>query len=308
MTPIQNIGEQSGNMLFVKREDLLPFSFGGNKARKAELFFQDIEKQGSDCVVTYGSSSSNHCRIIANMASAKGIACYIIMPNEASEPTNNSSLINLFGAKVILTSVSKVKDTIHETLIFLKREGFRPFFIQGGGHGNNGTQAYVDCYQEIKTQEDSLGIQFDYIFHASGTGTTQAGLICGKVIHRDTKRIVGISVARKNPHGSQVILDSIKEFLKPKLFETVSTTDIEFVDDYILDGYGAYNYAILQTVKDTLLSKGIALDTTYTGKAFWGMLEFIKKTGVTEKNILFIHTGSAPLFFDDLGEFVNGNG
>ena len=41
-TPVQYLGEFNGNRLWIKREDLLGFSFGGNKARKAELFFQGI--------------------------------------------------------------------------------------------------------------------------------------------------------------------------------------------------------------------------------------------------------------------------
>lgn len=45
------------------------------------------------------------------------------------------------------------------------------------------------------------------------------------------------------------------------------------------------------------------MDTTYTGKAYWGMKEHIKKYQITEKNILFIHTGGTPLFFDDLGKY-----
>ena len=50
------------------------------------------------------------------------------------------------------------------------------------------------------------------------------------------------------------------------------------------------------------MSYGIPLDETYTGKAFTGMTEYIKKENITGKNILFIHTGGTPLFFDVLKE------
>ena len=37
------------------------------------------------------------------------------------------------------------------------------------------------------------------IFFASGTGTTQAGLICGQIENADNDRkIIGISIARRN--------------------------------------------------------------------------------------------------------------
>ena len=50
---------------------------------------------------------------------------------------------------------------------------------------------------------------------------------------------------------------------------------------------------------------GIPLDTTYTGKGYWGMKEYIKENEITGKNILFIHTGGTPLFFDDLEELID---
>lgn len=293
------------NDFYIKRDDLLPISFGGNKARKAILFFNDIERTKSDCVVTYGSSSSNHCRIISNIAASKGLSCYIISPLETSKPTYNSKMIDLFGAKIVRCSVSEVKETIDKQIIELKNKGFKPYFIPGGGHGNLGTQAYVNAYEEIKNYERQTGIYFDYIFHASGTGTTQAGLVCGKLLNNDEKKIIGISIARKNPYGGQVVLDSVNSYLESISMEPISIDDIDFIDDYILDGYGTYNEKITNTIKEILIKEGIPLDTTYTGKAFWGMKEYIKKNDIKGKNILFIHTGGTPLFFDDLEVLIN---
>lgn len=51
-------------------------------------------------------------------------------------------------------------------------------------------------------------------FSASGTGTTQAGLIIGKLIYNNPTRIIGISIARKNPKGRNVVLDSIISYKK----------------------------------------------------------------------------------------------
>ena len=180
MTILQNLDEYKGNSLWIKREDLIPFSFGGNKARKAILFFEQIDKGDYDCVVTYGSGSSNHCRIIANQCCRRGMECHIISPEEASEPTFNSRMMELFGAKITVVPVTQVHDTIEQKIASLKSEGKKPYFIEGGGHGNIGTEAFVQCYQEIREQETELGIHFDYIFFASGTGTTHAGLVCGR--------------------------------------------------------------------------------------------------------------------------------
>ncbi|HHW46612.1 MAG TPA: pyridoxal-phosphate dependent enzyme [Clostridiales bacterium] len=302
---MQRIGEYlNGNAFFIKRDDLIPISFGGNKARKAVLFFNDIRSKGCDSVITYGSSSSNHCRIISNIAASEGLPCYIISPLENSRQTSNSKMTEIFGAKVIRCPISEVKDTISNHIEILKTRGNNPYFIQGGGHGNLGTQAYVDAYNEIKDYEDDAGFHFDYIFFASGTGTTQAGLVCGQIINGDDRKIVGISISRRNPFGKQVVFNSVNDYLSSKGMGEVKIDDVCFIDDYVLDGYGSYSPAILKTIKRILIQDGIPLDTTYTGKAFWGMKEYIKKNEISGKNILFIHTGGVPLFFDDLEEIT----
>lgn len=300
-TPVQMVSKVNGNGIYIKREDLIPFSFGGNKARKAQLFFEEFDRGGYDCVVTYGSGSSNHCRVVANMAAARNVPCYIISPEEASQKTYNSDMMTDFGAEITVCPVDQVSDTIDGKLAVLQQQGKKPYFIAGGGHGNLGTQAYVDCYEEIRRFEKENNIYFDYIFHASGTGTTQAGLICGQLINRDDRKIVGISIARRNPRGRDVILQSVKDYLAE---QTIGVTDstIEnatvFTDDYVGDGYGAYTRDVAATIETVMRNQGIPLDTTYTGKAFSGMLDYLEKNHITDKTILFIHTGGTPLYFD----------
>lgn len=304
-TLIQRVGTIASNNLYVKREDLIPVSFGGNKARKVCLFFSEIDAGDYNCVVTYGSSSSNHCRVVANMAASRGIQCIIISPEEASEPTFNSWMMELFGAKIITVPVQQVHDTIEAELASLAAAGKKPYFIAGGGHGDIGTQAYVDCYEEIHRYEQQAQVHFDYIFHASGTGTTQAGLVCGQLIHGDERKIIGISIARKNPRGRDVVIDSIRSYLDShgieRTEETVQNATV-FVDDYTGSGYAQKNNAIEMTIRRVLISYGIPLDSTYTGKAFAGMEDYLSKKGIQGKNILFIHTGGTPLFFDDIKE------
>ena len=299
MTIIQDLGGYKGNHLYIKREDLIPFSFGGNKARKAQLFFQKIDNGTYDCVVTYGSSSSNHCRIVANECCRRGLKCYIISPEEASEQTFNSQMMELFGAEIISVSVNEVHETIEKKLAELKTTGKTPYFIEGGGHGNIGTEAYVQCYYEIKRQEAELGVHFDFIFFASGTGTTQAGLVCGQLLECDERRIIGISIARKNPRGRNVVLNSIKSYLGDKTIENEIQDNTIFIDDYT-SGYGKEDFRVQRTIEEVLMNYGIPLDATYTGKAFMGMTEYLKNNKSENKNILFIHTGGTPLFFDEL--------
>ena len=229
-TPIVDLGDYNNNQLWMKREDLIPFSFGGNKARKARLFFHTIEKGNYDCVVTYGSRCSNHCRVVANECCKRGLECYIVNPSESSEQSFNSRMIMLCGAEITTVPTSDVHDTIERKLEKLKEAGKHPFFIEGGGHGNLGTEAYVQCYEEIREFEKTNNVHFDYIFFASGTGTTQAGLVCGQLIYGDDRKIVGISIARKNPRGRNVVLDSVRMYLGDKTDEKAIQNATVFLD------------------------------------------------------------------------------
>lgn len=302
-TPIQQVGFINNNSLWVKREDLIPYSFGGNKARKAFLFFDEFDKGDYDCVVTYGTSHSNHCRVVANMAAQRHVTCYIISPEEVMDLTFNHIMTSEFGSHYITVPVAQVHDTIEKLLADLKKKGLRPYFIQGGGHGNIGTEAYVNCYNEILDFELNNDIHFDYIFLASGTGTTQAGLISGKLIHHDEREIVGISIARQNPRGRGIILESVKDYLGSKQI-SISEKDIEintiFIDDYISGGYGISDSVLLDFIKQVFIETGIPLDSTYTGKAYFGMSNYLYSNSIDDKKVLFLHTGGTPLFFDDI--------
>lgn len=305
-TPVYQI-ENSCNQIYIKRDDLYPVSFGGNKARKAIYFFDEIEKEDADCVVTYGSSSSNHCRIISNIAASSNLPCYIIGPSEASKPTFNSKMMHLFGADMTIVPVEEVHDTIENKIAELKKAGKKPYFIPGGGHGNCGTQAYVDCYQEILNFEEKNKIHFDYIFFASGTGTTQAGLVCGQIMNHDVRDIIGISIARKNPRGRKIVLDSIYDYLKSKDFiikKDIVEQNTYFEDAYTGNGYGKQDEEISKLISEMLIRHGIPMDSTYTAKAYLGMKKYLEDHVIKNKKILFIHTGGTPLFFDDLRSIV----
>jgi D-cysteine desulfhydrase len=202
------------NNFYIKRDDLLPFSFGGNKVRIAQKYFKDMDKKGCNCIIAYGNSRSNICRVIANMSKAKGIPCLVISPAyESGErvETNNSIFVKVMGAQIIPCIKSDVAATVAKVMSDCRAQGLKPYYIYGDiyGKGNEkvAVQAYVEAYEEIILYEEENNIVFDYIFHASGTGTTQTGLICGSLLHGDDRKIIGISVARDAERGYDVIAD-----------------------------------------------------------------------------------------------------
>lgn len=91
------------------------------------------------------------------------------------------------------------------------------------------------------------------------------------------------------------MIDSVRSYLGNRGTEKDIQEATIFIDDYS-DGYGKKDDNVKATIRTVLKEYGIPLDETYTGKAFMGMNEYIK--GISNKNLLFIHTGGTPLFFD----------
>lgn len=302
MSIIQKSNYSSKNNIFIMREDLIPNYFGGNKVRIAQEYFEDMKRKECNCIVAYGNSRSNLCRVIAQMCATNNIPCYVISPSDENGErveTNNSIIVNLMGAEIINCKKNEVSDVVENTLSVLRDKGLLPYYIYGDkfGKGNEkvAVEAYVKVYKDILQYQEGKNRWFDYIFLASGTGTTQSGLICGKHIYGGVSKIVGISIARKKEVGYKIIKKNILDYIGHEISD-----EIYFTDDYVLGGYGNFNDEVIKIIQEIIKKDSIGLDTTYVGKAFYGMVKYLDKNNIQDKNILFIHTGSLPLFFDKI--------
>lgn len=300
-TPIINLGKYKNNNLYAKREDLISFSFGGNKYRIATELFNDMQVKGCDCIIGYGNARSNMCRVLSNIAFSKGIPCYIVSPADddgSRIKTFNSQIVEDCKANFIFCTKDKVAETILKTIQLCKEKDLKPYYMYGNinGKGNESvlSKAYINVFNEIIEQQSELGTQFDYVFFAAGTGMTYSGLAIGKYNCSSNMKLVGISVARKREHCKNVL----DEYFKAVGILSTPKDIIVFKDEYLCGGYGKYTKGISDIIDYSMQNFGMPLDPTYTGKAFFGMSQFLEENIVENKNILFIHTGGTPLFFD----------
>ncbi len=256
-------------------------ALGGNKARKLEYYLADAAKGNYNHIVTYGTAQSNHCRVAAIAAALWGFPCTLILAQTKESPVYNGNyfLFHLLNATITWSEIEQVNATIDRELERIKTNGDRPYFIPGGGHGYWGTHAYFQAYRELEKQKKKMGIHFDYIFFASGTGSTQSGLVIGnKRADNRGEQIIGISIARSSEKGVPIILDNISRYIKKaKLNIYIDEADISFIDDYIGEGYADIYPEVITTIKQVAAKTGVLLDPVYTGKAFFGMLDYLEK-------------------------------
>lgn len=291
------------NKIYIKRDDFIPFSFGGNKARMGLMYFKDADEKGCNCVITTGGSNSNMCRIIANLAAERDWPCYILLIDEYSEAESRSALLEqILDANVIRTDMIGLYKELRELKEKLQNEGKTPYFIDTGGHGTIGVKACMDYFEEVSEYEKDTGIEFDRVYLTVGTGTTISGLVSAQIIHGDTrKKIIGISAAQKNPRLRGLVKTGVSRYLKSQDY-TFDEADIEnrlfLRDQYVFGGYGAASDDVQKLIIKVFREQGIPLDSVYTGKGFYGMLRDLAESNVRDEIILFIHTGGTPLFFE----------
>jgi len=277
--------------LSIIRDDIFPYIGGGGKARKAVYYEAFLKEHGYNAAVTCGGIQSNHNRAIALMCAQNGWKCHLCIQGTETRfntEKGNALLDRLSGANCELIRPEDTAEAMDRAMEQFKAEGYRPYYCHGGGHDLPGGVAFVEAVEELAQKIEMP----DYIFHASGTGSTQAGIVVGldKIGWHDVK-VVGISVARQYERGRQVIADFANMLAEHYGMAERYDDRIIFNTDYLCGGYEQYTTEMEEYLKRVMKKTGLMFDTTYSGKAFYGMIDIIKKEGLQGKKIVFWHTG-----------------
>jgi D-cysteine desulfhydrase len=251
---------------------------------------REIEEGGFDSVVSTGGIQSNHCRVVALACAERGWKCKLVLHGSREQfqsEKGNALLMRRSGALVEFVEGADIGPAMDRSMQELKEEGKQPYYLYGGGHNRPGVLAYREAMQEFQ-KAWTMDAPPDHIFLASGTGSTQAGLLAGcRSLAWSHTRIWGISVARKEERGKAAILESLG-FLdeSPESYQD----DIYFNDQYTFGAYGSTTTELTDFTSRMARESGLILDNTYTGKAFYGMLELVAKEQL-KGSLVFWHTG-----------------
>ena len=304
--------------VFLKRDDLTGLAFGGNKARKLDFIIADAVHKGADTLITWGGVQSNWCRQVAAAAAMIGMRSILVLfksSTSSSGDDGNLLLDRLFDADVRIVEAEAISNMLELASVrrFLdpiveetKRSGNVPYLLPIGGSLVEGSMdqpwgsiAYVKAFAELLEQATADGVRIDSVVLATGSGSTQAGLLVGARLLSPSTRIVGVTVYASKQKMTEYVR-TISDATIQQLGVSVELLDEDIIvfEDYLKDGYGVFNEDVGGALRLVAESEGVLLDPVYTGKAMAGMLDLMKKDYFGDgENVVFLHSGGTPALF-----------
>jgi D-cysteine desulfhydrase len=317
LKPLKRLSKKLGIDIYIKRDDLTGTGLSGNKIRKLEFVLADALNCGADTVLTCGGAQSNHARATAIAAAKIGLSCRLILrtPDPFNSPAleGNILLNRLVGSEIVWITPGEYKrrDEIFEReAAALRKLGRNPYIIPEGASNALGAWGYIRAAEELADDLAKLPDSMDRpttIIHATGSGGTSAGLILGTHMLGLNTQVVGINVCDDHDYFVRVIGEICESTIANYQLDLPFSRerDIEIIDGYVGRGYALSQPEELSLLCDVARIEGIFLDPVYTGKAFFGMTQELRRD--PERfggRIVFINTGGIFGLFPKADEFA----
>lgn len=200
-TPMQQVDSR----LWIKREDLNGFGFGGTKVRALEPILSAATAAGARTLVTGGRRDSNWVALAGLGARHLGLEFHAVLDPGDTEPVA-VALMRRWGATVH-AAPAPGPDPVNTTIARLAHE-LHGFGVPRGGASPAGVAGYKSLAAEILRQVPERPLD---IVVAFGSGGLTAGLLMGldgllTPPERDAVRVCAIAVAKSRSQALDVTL------------------------------------------------------------------------------------------------------
>jgi 1-aminocyclopropane-1-carboxylate deaminase/D-cysteine desulfhydrase-like pyridoxal-dependent ACC family enzyme len=272
--------------LLIKRDDAIPFGFGGNKIRKLEFVLARALADGADTLVTLGGVQSNHARATAAAAAKLGLRCVLILNGAPpARATANAALDELLGAEVEYIASRAERGVAAERVVArLRAAGRRPYLIPLGASTSVGALGFVAAVGELVEQN----VRPDVIVHASSSGGTQAGLVAGIALHGLATRVIGVSADDSSSSIASTVRGLVRGISGLESFDG----QVEVDDRHVGAGYGLATAESREAQQLAARTEALFVDHTYTAKAFAALIACLRENRfAASETVLFWHTG-----------------
>jgi 1-aminocyclopropane-1-carboxylate deaminase/D-cysteine desulfhydrase-like pyridoxal-dependent ACC family enzyme len=290
--------------VWIKREDLLPLAFGGNKLRNLEFLIGAALAEGADTLVTSGRRWSNHARLTAAAAAVAGLPVHLVLSGPPTEPPGPGVVLSkLFGATIhqAATSDRGEREALVERVVGeLGAEGRRPYVIGVGGGTIAGLVGQVLAAHELIEGARIAGIEFETVVLPSATGGTQAGLLAGLASAGGDARVVGVAVSLPPAELRNRIEGMLGELWRVVRLGPAKPDQIHLIEDQLGPGYGSPTRAAQEAASLLARTEGILVDPIYTAKALAGLIAVVRSGEQDGRIVVFWHSGGGPGILEPL--------
>ncbi len=292
--------------LWIKREDLLPLAFGGNKLRNLEYLVGAALAEGADALVTSGRRWSNHARLTAAAGAKAGLDVHLVLSGPPVEPAGPGvRLMRALGATVeVLPDADREarEARVAAVTASLRSAGRRPYVIGVGGSGMPGIAGQLDAGLECLDQLEGLprGGGPGVIYLPSATGGTQAGLIAAaSTAGAAVDAVVGVVVARPEAELRAAVRRML-ELLEAHVGTAIPDAAIELDESQLGAGYGQPTAEAAAATDLLARTEGILTDPIYTAKALAALVADVRAGRLDGRLGIFWHAGGLPGMFEPL--------
>ena len=320
---VQELCDHQVPDIYMKRDDLTGFGFGGNKARHMGISFANFVAEGIESVVNINHFHSNQARFIAAACAKVGIRCHLVAFDMVDAPLNGNLLLaKMFGAEIHRVPEEYARQ-VAERVCDDERGNGRRTVIYGDNELASiaGSLAFFKAGREWKDQLIDIGVgnQPSHIWGL--TGRSMAGL---KLFAKASRIEWRTSAVRYTPVGAdksccdadanfdeQTALASQRVADALGIDTTLSSGDVTVVNGYAGPAYGVPDDGVFEAMHIMAKSEGIVLDPNYTGKSVSGLIGELRK-GALDPGIpiVFLHSGGLPQVFphaDAIWNWESGN-
>jgi 1-aminocyclopropane-1-carboxylate deaminase/D-cysteine desulfhydrase-like pyridoxal-dependent ACC family enzyme len=313
--PAPELGSLLGiNELWVKRDDLTGYSWGGNKIRTIEFLLADAIRQGSDTVIVCGGPTSNFAALMAVACTQHGLAVHQVSYGSRPSRAPAALAVSLQSGAVIEFTGSldraKMDTAAHASACRLRAEGKHPYVVPRGGATAVGALGFANAAVELSGQLERLGVDAVTVVLPVGSGGTIAGLVAGWKYALGASNgarsfdieIVGVCVSRP-PDELRGAIDSMAVDCGAYASRGIRRPSTDNCRWSLVDGRGA-GFGLSDGREDAMIDEiarrtRFLVDTTYNGKALVWLRDSSSRLSGP---IIYWHTGGTLGVIDRISD------
>ena len=286
----------------IKHDDVSSPLYGGNKIRKLEYILQRARERGAKRVATFGAVGSNHALATAVFAVRLGFECTCILADQKKTPSICKTL-NMH--RRIGTEIVRYGSNADRLATFRRYlQGRQCWVVPLGGSCWLGAVGFVNAGLELAAQIAAGEVaEPQRIYIANGTMGSAAGLLLGltladlptevHAVRVVDSHITNVEKFSRLLHKTALLLNRLDPSIPTN---PVDWSQLRWRDEFFAGGYAMSDEITADAVSKARDNLGLALETTYTGKAMAALLHDLAAEAYAGENYLFWNTyNSRPL-------------